>query len=138
MAEAVLRDKIIKAGAGDRIVVDSAGTGNWHMGSIPHPGTRKILSREGISFAKIRARQVIPEDFQRFDRIIAMDRSNERDLYRLAAPSERDGQKIFRFMRLLDDRPSADVPDPYYTGRFDEVFRLVDRGTDVLLRRLLR
>ncbi len=138
MAEAVLRDKIIKAGAGDRIVVDSAGTGNWHMGSIPHPGTRKILSRKGISFAKIRARQVIPEDFQRFDRIIAMDRSNERDLYRLAAPSERDGQKIFRFMRLLDDRPSADVPDPYYTGRFDEVFRLVDRGTDVLLRRLLR
>lgn len=137
MAEAVFRDKIRKAGAGDRIAVDSAGTGNWHLGSLPHPGTRKILTETGISFEKIRARQIVPEDFQRFDKMIAMDRINEQDLQKMAASNREDGHKISRFMQLLDDRPSVDVPDPYYTGRFNEVFRLVDRGTDVLLSRLL-
>lgn len=137
MAEAVFRDKIKKADAVERVAVDSAGTGNWHLGSRPHRGTRKILTDAGISFENIRARQIVPDDFRRFDKIIAMDRNNEQDLRRMAGQNKVYASRIFRFMQLLENRPTADVPDPYYTGRFDEVFQLVDRGTDVLLGRLL-
>ncbi|RYM00024.1 low molecular weight phosphotyrosine protein phosphatase [Sporolactobacillus sp. THM7-7] len=137
MAEAVFRDKIKKAGAESEIRVDSAGTGDWHLGALPHVGTRNVLDSHDISYQGIRARQVVSEDFQTFDWVIAMDRSNERDLIWLARQCGADEKKIIRFMELLGNHPTADVPDPYYTGRFGDVFQLVDRGTDILLRRLL-
>ncbi|WP_100489050.1 low molecular weight protein-tyrosine-phosphatase [Sporolactobacillus pectinivorans] len=138
MAEAVFRDKVNKCGAADRIQVDSAGTGNWHTGDVPHPGTRKILNRAGITFSGIQARTVTADDLLRFDQIIAMDRMNEQDLFRMAGIDPSTNKKISRFMQLLDDRGGRDVPDPYYTGRFDEVYRLIDKGTNVLLEELLR
>ncbi|TGA96453.1 low molecular weight phosphotyrosine protein phosphatase [Sporolactobacillus shoreae] len=137
MAEAVLRDKVRKAGAGDRIQVDSAGTGDWHTGDLPHFGTRKILKEAGISFNGIHARTVVPEDLVQFDRIIAMDRNNERDLLQLAGNNQQFRYKISRFMQLLNDSGGSDVPDPYYTGRFDTVYQLIDKGTDELLRILV-
>ncbi|MCO7175318.1 low molecular weight protein-tyrosine-phosphatase [Sporolactobacillus kofuensis] len=134
MAEAVLRHKISQAGLSDRISVDSAGTGNWHIGDPPHQGTQKQLNKVGISFDQIKARQVQPDDFQKYDRIIAMDRQNEQDLLHLARKVDAD--KVSRFMSLLPNHALADVPDPYYTGRFEEVFQLIDQGTDCLIEEL--
>ncbi|EST11473.1 low molecular weight protein-tyrosine-phosphatase [Sporolactobacillus laevolacticus] len=136
MAEAVLRMKINKAHVADKIVVDSAGTGDWHIGDPPHQGTQQQLAASGISFEQIKARQIKQKDFKEFDRIIAMDRQNEKDLLKMAGKSYQN--KVSRFMSLLHDQPQKDVPDPYYTGRFDEVYDLINRGTDQLLQDLLK
>ncbi|MCL1632054.1 low molecular weight phosphotyrosine protein phosphatase [Sporolactobacillus sp. CPB3-1] len=133
MAEAVLRHKIERADLTSQIEVDSAGTGNWHVGDAPHRGTRQVLAAAGISFQGIKARQIAPDDFDTFDRIYAMDHQNERELLRLAGMNK---AKIERFMTLLHDKPQRDVPDPYYTGRFDEVYEMIDQGTDQLIREL--
>ncbi|MCI1858470.1 MAG: low molecular weight phosphotyrosine protein phosphatase [Sporolactobacillus sp.] len=137
MAEAVLRAKINRLHATDRITVDSAGIGGWEVGSPPHRGTRRVLDALGIPWKGIYARQIEADDFRKFDWLIAMDRENEYDLRHLAQ-SATDEEKILRFMSLLDDKPGPDVPDPYYRGNFERVYRLIDHGTDALLDRLLK
>jgi protein-tyrosine phosphatase len=131
MAEAVFRDLVKKEGLEDKIMIDSAGTGNWHIGKPPHRGTQQILSKYNIDFEGIRARQVSEDDVESFDYIIAMDVENLGNLRRLA------GYKKTGFIgRLLDfvpDSDVADVPDPYYTGNFDEVYELIQKGCKNLL-----
>lgn len=76
MAEAVLRHKIDERELSHKILVDSAGTGDWHIGKEPHEGTRRILDQNKISYANMAARLVSSEDFQKFDYIVCMDKSN--------------------------------------------------------------
>src|SRR5690554_726845 len=76
MAEAIFRDLIKKERMENSIMVDSAGTGSWHIGEPPHWGTRKILRENNISCEGLIARQISPEDLRRFDYIVAMDLSN--------------------------------------------------------------
>lgn len=131
MAEAVFRHMVDRAGLSEKISVDSAGTGDWHIGKPPHAGTRKVLEREGISYDGIRARRFAADDFGAFDYIICMDSANERDV--LALRAGQDGAKVMKFMDLVRQAPSPDVPDPYYTGNFDEVYTLVEQGCRELL-----
>ncbi|KAA9006523.1 low molecular weight phosphotyrosine protein phosphatase [Paenibacillus spiritus] len=133
MAEAVLRHKIRESGLEAEISVDSAGTGDWHTGKPPHGGTRELLDRYGISYAGLVARTVQPEDLDRYDFIVCMDRSNEANVRKLAGGS---GARIMGLMDLLPDEAFREVPDPYFTGNFDEVYRLVDAGCEALLFRL--
>lgn len=133
MAEAVFRHKVKVAGLAGSIQVDSAGTGDWHAGEPPHSGTRSILKKYGIDASGITARQVRQDDYREFTYIIAMDESNVRNLASFAPESH--GVKV---MKLLDfiadaDRAGGDVPDPYYTGNFDEVYELVNEGCERLL-----
>ncbi len=131
MAEAVMRDLLEREGLADRIAVDSAGTGDWHVGHPPHEGTRRILEAHGISCAGQRARQLREEDGERFGLIVAMDRSNERDIAEFLKPGHR--ATVIRFMSLLPGMRRDDVPDPYYTGNFEEVFALVREGCERLM-----
>lgn len=78
MAEAVLRHKIGERKLSDRISVDSAGTGDWHIGKAPHEGTRRILDQWGISYENMTARLVSSGDFEKFQYIVCMDKSNGR------------------------------------------------------------
>src|SRR2546421_5279164 len=78
MAEAVFRNLVEEAGLTDQFEIDSAGTGDWHLGEPAHPGTRKILSKHGIELDH-RARRVSPEDLSA-DYFIVMDRQNLRDV----------------------------------------------------------
>ena len=80
MAEAIFRDFVVKEGLEEKIVIDSAGTGDWHIGHPPHKGTQKILKENEVSFEGIKARQVEKEDLTKFDYIIAMDNKNIADL----------------------------------------------------------
>jgi protein-tyrosine phosphatase len=133
MAEAVFRRQVAQAGLSDRIEVDSAGTGAWHTGEPPHHGTRRVLRERGIDYDHS-ARVVKPADFDRFDYIVALDSENLADLRALA----RGGHVTIA--RLLDYAPGArvrDVPDPYYNGRFDEVYELVEQGGRGLLERIV-
>ena len=134
MAEAVFRHKARERGLSQSISVDSAGTGDWHVGNMPHKGTRQVLDFAKVSYEGIFARLVEDKDFSEFDYIIAMDDSNEANLRKL--PGGLDAE-IIKFMDLLPDEKVREVPDPYFTGNFDEVYRLVNAGCDVLLDRIV-
>lgn len=131
MAEAVLRHKVTEAGLADRIKVDSAGTGSWHTGNSPHEGTRRILKQYGISDKGITARQVREQDFHEHRYIVPMDAANVSDLKRFA-PKEHQSE-VVPLMDFVEGRKGENVPDPYYTGNFQEVYDMVDAGCDSLL-----
>lgn len=111
----------------EEVEVESAGTGAWHVGNPPDERATEAAWRRGIALEGA-AQQVTPEDFERFDLVVAMDRSNLRDLLDLAPDEDARG----RVRLLLDD---ADVPDPYYGGErgFDEVLDLVEEACARLL-----
>ncbi|WP_078553091.1 low molecular weight protein-tyrosine-phosphatase [Bacillus alkalicellulosilyticus] len=131
MAEAIFRKKVAEQGLSDTITIDSAGTGNWHVGKPPHEGTRSILDDYQVSYSGMKARQVIQEDLQSFDYIIAMDAENI-GVLRSMAGHQKTGE-IARLLDFLPESDIADVPDPYYTGNFEEVYELVNASCDNLL-----
>ncbi|MDQ0058005.1 low molecular weight protein-tyrosine-phosphatase [Paenibacillus harenae] len=139
MAEAVMRHHVKEAGFDSVIDVDSAGTGDWHVGHPPHEGTRKQLDDHHISYEGMRARLVNDNDFEQFDYIVCMDNNNIRDVRDLLERSGMRGdarKQIFTFMELLPELGIADVPDPYYSGNFDYVYELVEAGCRQLLLKI--
>lgn len=131
MAEAVFRHKVKEAGLDGSIQADSAGTGDWHVGKPPHQGTRQILKQYRIDDSGIRARQVRGDDFDEFQYIIAMDASNRTNLAKLSSDASRSEVKLLS--DFIPKHKGKDVPDPYYTGNFDEVYELVNEGCERLL-----
>lgn len=136
MAEAVMRHLIKQANLPYPVEVDSAGTGDWHLGYQPHEGTRKVLDEHGVSYEGIHARLVKSEDYASFTYIVCMDRKNLRDVQEVFRSSVNDRNKIFTFMELLPHRGVQDVPDPYYDGNFPYVFELVEEGCKALLSKV--
>ena len=134
MAEAVLRHKIKERGLSQKISVDSAGTGDWHIGKVPHEGTRSILDQNGIGYEGVTARLVGSDDFNTFDYIVCMDESNASNVRKL--PGGEKAELEF-FMDLLPDEELREVPDPYFTGNFKQVFDLIDAGCTVLLDKIV-
>jgi protein-tyrosine phosphatase len=132
MAEAVFRHLVAQEGLSDRISVDSAGIGGWHAGEPPHSGTRKVLKEKGIEHDSIRARQITPADFDRFDYIVCMDEENLAALKRMAP----EGKQVYRLLDFASEAGEENVEDPYYTGRFDYVYQLVEAGCRGLLKHI--
>ncbi|MBY6038353.1 low molecular weight phosphotyrosine protein phosphatase [Fictibacillus nanhaiensis] len=134
MAEAIFRDLIQKEGLQERISVDSAGTGNWHVGEPPHEGTRTILARNQISYEGQKARQIKTNDLTQYDYIIGMDAENVGNMHKMAGRSETG--MIARLMDFVPENEFEDVPDPYFTGNFQEVYELVSVGCQRLLQEI--
>lgn len=132
MAEAVFRSQVNDAGLGDTIEVSSCGTGDWHIGSPPHEGTRQILTEKGISFDGQKAKVLPAEEIMSYDYIVAMDRQNVADLVSAGVPEER----INLLSDFIPDKEGLEVPDPYYHGNFAEVYELVTRGGEGLLEHI--
>jgi protein-tyrosine phosphatase len=110
LAEAAMRRAATEAGIA--VEVDSAGTGDWHIGKPPDPRAIAAAARHGLDISGLRARQVRGDDFDRFDRLVALDGNNLRDLRRLAPSSAKA-----RMSLLLDHAPGRagqDVADPYF------------------------
>lgn len=135
MAEAIFRHEVAAAQLQDHITIDSAGTGNWHTGKPPHEGTRRILDQYRISYEGQRARQVAEADFTEFDYIVAMDAQNAQDLRALTSLGR---TRIIRLLDLVPESVLKDVPDPYYTGNFEEVYELLIEGCTALLELIRR
>jgi len=129
MAEAVFRAHVERAGLAHRIQVASAGTGNWHVGEPPHPGTLAELRRHGLDLDGKRAQHVGDLRLDDFDYVVAMDRANARDLGPGAV-------LLLDWSETPPDQP--DVPDPYYTGAFDEVHALIDAASRGLLAHIVQ
>jgi protein-tyrosine phosphatase len=145
-AEGVMRALVKREGLQDRIQLESAGTGAWHVGSAPDRRATAAALARGVELEG-RARQVRREDFDDFDLLLAMDRENLSELRQLA-PGEEQRAKV-RLLREFDPASAAsgagaragedlDVPDPYYGGAngFDEVFDLVQAACEGLLEQI--
>lgn len=132
MAEAVFKNRLERSGLSGKVQVDSAGTGDWHIGRRPHPGTLKILEANGISATGLKGRQLQTDDFDGFDYIVGMDQTNIEDIRSMLG--QPDHPKILRFLDLTDHL--KDVPDPYFTGDFEETFGFVSDGCDALLEKI--
>jgi len=132
-----MRQLVHEAELETKIEVDSAGTGAWHVGEPPDRRSRTAGKQRGLD-VRGRARKVVVEDFDRFDYIVAMDRSNQSDLHHLA-PNEEAGAKI-ELLRSYDrDSPEeAEVPDPYYGGGdgFERVIDICRAGCKGLLEHI--
>jgi protein-tyrosine phosphatase len=138
-AEAVMRHLIKEAGLEGKVVVDSAGLGDWHVGEAPDQRSQAAGRRRGVILEGA-ARQFQSTDFARFDYVLAMDRQNRDGLLKLARDPE--ARARVRLLRSFDPAapPDADVPDPYYGGvkGFDEVFEICEAACRGLLDHLRR
>lgn len=132
-AEAVFRRLLETDGNGLDVLVDSAGTHAYHVGEPPDERAVTAAARRGVDMKALRARRIAPEDFERFDLVLAMDRENLRHLLRIAPPEGR--KRIRLFMDFAPGHGRQEVPDPYYGGEggFEEVLDLVEAAARGLL-----
>lgn len=127
-------------GLEDDVELDSAGTGDWHVGNAPDERSTSAAAGRGIELDGC-ARRVEPADFERFDLVLAMDRENYAELERIA-PDDAARDRL-AMLRQFDPEAVAagdlDVPDPYYGGPegFDEVLDLVTRACEGLLEHVV-
>ncbi|HEY8547899.1 MAG TPA: low molecular weight protein-tyrosine-phosphatase [Acidimicrobiales bacterium] len=140
-AEALLRRDVAAAGLEGLIEVDSAGTSAEHLGSPPDRRSQKEARRRGVDMGDLRARRIVPDDFDRFDLLLVTDDPVERSLRRQAP----DGADLTKVRRITDfvapdgpfaaDVVAAEVPDPYYGGAdgFRHVFDLLEAASAGIL-----
>ncbi len=135
MAETVLRAAIESAGLGRTVVVDSAGTGDWHIGGPMNRGAHAALATRGYDGSAHRARQIEASWLARRDLFLAMDARNLADLRRMAGARDRDRIRLFGEVGGLD---GADIPDPYGgdAAEFGYVLDLLAAAAPVIAGRL--
>ena len=120
-AEGVFRQLLEQEAPDMKVEVDSAGTADYHIGEPPDLRSQRAAMRRGIDLGGLRARQVTPADFARFDLILAMDRSNLLELEAMRPKNSR--ARVQLFLEYAPDLARLEVPDPYYrdAGGFEEV-----------------
>lgn len=136
-AEGIFKSIVDENGESERWVIDSAGTGNYHIGDLPDHRMRIHARHRGLELTH-RCRQVCTNDFYDFDLIVPMDASNEANLKRISPAPETD-EKIIPMARFVDMAHRYDyIPDPYYEGAegFELVLDLLQNGCDNLYRLL--
>ena len=135
-SEGVFRTVVTNAGLDSVISIDSAGTGDWHVGDPPDPRGQAAALKRGYDLSDQRARKVTIRDFKQFDYIIGMDSSNCADLAAIAPEAARD--KIKLFLNYAPHLGRRDVPDPYYGGLegFENVLDMLEEASKGLLREI--
>ncbi|KHS48251.1 MULTISPECIES: low molecular weight protein-tyrosine-phosphatase [Novosphingobium] len=136
LAEAALRAQSVAAGVA--MTIDSAGTGDWHVGRPPDPRAQETARKHGLDISSYRARQVTTEDFHRFGHIFALDQQNLKDLRRIE-PS-RHIAEVGLLMDLVPGRKGTAVIDPYYGDEddFEQAWADVSAAAERLVKRYLR
>jgi len=119
-----MRHQVEQAGLADRVMLDSAGTGNWHVGGAPDQRAQQAAAERGYDLSQLRGRQIGAADFDRFDLVIAMDDANVTALQRICPPQHRD--KIRLLMEFAPEAGVTEVADPYFGGA-DGFERVLDQ-----------
>lgn len=134
LAEGLLASKLPK----DKFIVDSAGTGNYHIGKQPDSRSIATAKKNGLDITNQRGRQFSSKDFEEFDYIFAMDNSNYDDIISLAK-NETQKEKVDLILNHLFPGDNVDVPDPYYglQNGFDMVYEMLDETCDILAKKLI-
>ncbi len=130
MAEGILQHKAKNLGI--KLVVDSAGTSNNHEGEGPHFRAVAEMQLHGIDISHQRSRPFSVVDFDLFDHILVMDKSNRDDVLNLAR-NENDRQKVELILKYCNPQQNLSVPDPYYDHTYSHVFELVNKACDEFL-----
>jgi protein-tyrosine phosphatase len=131
MAEAIFIDLVAQEGLADQIDIDSVGTDAFHVGDRAHPGTRRILATHGIQCDTI-SRRITDADLRWANYVVAMDHYNMSDLKYMTRGNSMDSN-IHLLTEFADNSRVRDVPDPYYSGNFEEVYDLIAAGCRGLL-----
>lgn len=133
LAEGILKSKLPK----DQFVVDSAGTGDWHVGQLPDKRSIAIAKKYGIDITDQRAKHFTAKHFEKFDYIYAMDMSNYKNILQLA-PNEEAKAKVKLILNELFPNENVEVPDPYYGGEegFENVYQMLDKACDVIAKKI--
>ncbi|MGC8864793.1 MAG: low molecular weight protein-tyrosine-phosphatase [Bacteroidales bacterium] len=136
MAQGLMEEKIKKYGI--NASVDSAGTIDYHEGEPPDIRAQAIMKTHGIDISHQRARQIRPEDLEKFDYIFVMDSSNMRELLRINTPEQKD--KIRYVTAFAWPGEDLEVPDPYYGGRegFENTYKVLDEACEAIARHILK
>ena len=134
LAEAAFRAEAERLGLD--VAVDSAGTGDWHVGEPPDRRAIAVAARNRVDISGLRARQVRPADFERFDHVVALDRENLANLRRLQPPGTR--ARLSLLLDHVEGREGEAVADPYYGEEcdFDTAWQDVTEGARALARRI--
>lgn len=133
LAEGILRSKVNT----QTVLVESAGTGGWHVGEQPDPRSIEVAKKNGLDITYQRGRKFSTYDFETYDHIFVMDNSNYRDVVQLAK-SEEEKSKVQLILDEIFPGENVDVPDPYYGGHsgFDQVYKMLDEACDKIAGRL--
>lgn len=132
LAEGILKSKIDRS----KILVDSAGTGPWHVGNEPDERSIAIGKKNNIDITNQRGRQFSLKDFEDFDLIYAMDNSNMDDVLAMAK-TDSQRKKVKLILDEIFPGENVDVPDPYFGGDsgFENVFKMIDKACDQIANR---
>lgn len=135
-AHGVMQKQVNDAGLQNQVLIDSAGTGGWHAGSLPDNRMRIHAAKRGYTLDHL-ARQVRSSDFEEFDIIVVMDQQNMREI-RPFCGDPALMSKVKFFCEFAKDRPEKQVPDPYYGGDdgFEQVLDIVENGCGYLLEHI--
>lgn len=135
LAEEILRTKLPESD----FLVDSAGTGNYHLGNPPDSRSIKVADKYGLDISNLRGRQFTSHDFDNFDLIYVMDNSNYDHVYNLAR-NDADRAKVKYILNEIYPNQNHSVPDPY-TGTihgFENVFKMLDEACEQIAQNLLK
>lgn len=116
-------------------IVDSCGTGSWHIGELPDKRSIEVAKKNGIDITDQRARQLSQKDFEIYDVILTMDTSNYNDVIRHAKAHHKD--KIQMIMNYQYPGENRVVPDPYYDGGFEHVYDILESACDSVINKLI-
>lgn len=135
-AHALFQARVNSEGLQEQIIVDSAGTGGWHVGAAPDERAQKAALEQGYDMSHLQARLVTSEDFAEFDYILAMDKDNLINL-KVMEPTYNKGV-LGLFLTESGITDTDEVPDPFYGDKthFDGVMTLIQSGVDGLLQRV--
>ena len=133
LAEGILKSKVNSTA----IHIDSAGTGGWHIGELPDSRSIEIARIKGIDITDQACRKFIEEDFDVFDHIYVMDKSNLIDVLSMARNDD-DRLKVKLILEEISPGKSMEVPDPYYGGGngFEKVYEMLDAACDKIVNKL--
>jgi protein-tyrosine phosphatase len=134
LAEGILRSKLPE----NLFIVDSTGTGNWHVGNPPDPRSIEIARKKGLDISNLKGRQFTKKDFTHFDFIYAMDHQNYKDIIALAS-NEAEKAKVKMILDELFPGEKVDVPDPYFglQDGFEKVYDMLDEACNIIAQKLL-
>ena len=134
LAEGILASKLPK----DKFIVDSAGTGSWHIGRQPDERSIAIAKKNKLDISQQKGRQFTKSDFDTFDYIYVMDNSNYQDVIQLSK-NKSDKEKVQLILNELFPNENVDLPDPYYgvANGFEVVYKMLDETCDLIAKKLI-
>ncbi len=132
LAEGILQSKVNP----EQVFVDSAGTGGFHVGNAPDPRSIAVARKYGLNIEKQRCRKFEVQDFQKFDVIYVMDKTNYDNIVALTE-NDADSLKVKLLLEEVD-LTEKQVPDPYYDEEdgFEQVYHLIDQACDAIAKKI--